>query len=49
MIELIDKILIVCLKKIGVRNQYCTNIVLSCFYSCLNKNNISKSMLFKTF
>lgn len=35
-------------KKISDRNQYYTNTIYSCFYSCSNKNNISKSVSAKT-
>ena len=48
MIRLIDKIMIDYSKKLSARNKYYTNTVYSCFYSCLNKNNISKSVSIET-
>ncbi len=48
MIRLIDKIMIDYSKKLSVRNKYYTNTIYSCFYSCSNKNNISKSVSVET-
>ena len=48
MIRLINKVIIYYLKKLSVRKQYYTNTACLCFYPCLNKNNISKSMSIKT-
>ena len=48
MIRLIDKIMIDYSKKLSARNKYYTNTVYSCFYSCSNKNNISKSVSIET-
>ena len=48
MIKLIDKIITDYLKKISARNQYYTNTIYSCFYSCSNENNILKSVSVKT-
>lgn len=48
MIRLIDKVIIDYSKKLSVRSDYYTNAFYSCFYSCSNKNNILKSVSFKT-
>ena len=48
MIRLIDKIMIDYSKKISARNKYYTSPIYSCFYSCSNKNNISKSVSVET-
>lgn len=48
MIRLINKIMIDYSKKLSARNKYYTNTIYSCFYSCSNKNNISKSVSIET-
>lgn len=48
MIKLIDEIITDYSKKLSARNQYYTNTIYSCFYSCSNKNNILKSVSVKT-
>lgn len=48
MIKLIDEAIIYYSKKISDKSQYYTSFVYSCFYSCSNKNNISKSVSVKT-
>ena len=46
--EEVDEIITDYSKKLSARNQYYTNTIYSCFYSCSNKNNILKSVSVKT-